>query len=189
MLILTRLWTSFSHTRFLKRRHKSRIDTLFCLMDIIFSTGSMFSFIAYSDLRAYNIGLTVVEGFFAVFYLAAMMRRLWLKNFDYGVAITFSNFFDSYSVAVILYQIFSGMPTFLTPLFMRSMAALIRYEEMLELGLLNDWFGEVRQRLGLSALRFICITYFFACCGFCIEILGDIDINKDDAVDLSLIHI
>ena len=63
------------------------------------------------------------------------------------------------------------------------MAALIRYEEMLELGLLNDWFGEVRQRLGLSALRFICITYFFACCGFCIEILGDIDINKDEAVD------
>ena len=183
VLILTRLWTSFSHTRFLKRRHKGRIDTLFCLMAIIFSTGSMFSFIAYSDLRAYNIGLTVVEGFFAVFYLAAMMRRLWLKNFDYDVAITFSNFFDSYSIAVILYQIFSGMPTFLTPLFMRSMAALIRYEEMLELGLLNDWFGEVRQRLGLSALRFICITYFFACCGFCIEILGDIDINKDDAVD------
>ena len=73
MLIPTRLWTSFSHTRFLKRRHKSRIDTLFCLMDIIFSTGSMFSFIAYSDLRAYNIGLTVVEGFFAVFYLAAMI--------------------------------------------------------------------------------------------------------------------
>ena len=183
VLILTRLWTSFSHTRFLKRRHKGRIDTLFCLMDILFSTASMFSFIAYSDLRAYNVLLTVVEGFFAVFYLAAMMRRLWLKNFDYDVAITFSNFFDSYSIAVILYQIFSGMPTFLTPLFMRSMAALIRYEEMLELGLLNDWFGEVRQRLGLSALRFICITYFFACCGFCIEILGDIDINKDDAVD------
>ena len=183
VLILTRLWTSFTSTRFLKRRHKSKIDTYFCLVDILFSTGSMFSFIASTDIRVYNIGLTVVEGVFAVFYLAAMMRRLWLRNFDYGVAITFSNFFDSYSVAVILYQIFSGMPTFLTPLFARSMAALIRYEEMLELGLLNDWFGEVRQRLGLSALRFICITYFFACCGFCIEILGDIDINKDDSVD------
>ena len=133
MLILTRLWTSFSHTRFLKRRHKGRIDTLFCLMDILFDRIHVLvhrvlgpaGVQRLADRRGGLRGVLPADHDPAAVAQEPRLRR----------RVTFSNFFDSYSIAVILYQIFSGMPTFLTPLFMRSMAALIRYEEMLELGL------------------------------------------------------
>ena len=50
VLIPTRLWTSFSHTRFLKRRHKSRIRHSLLSHGHHLLDRSMFSFIAYSDL-------------------------------------------------------------------------------------------------------------------------------------------
>ena len=177
VVFLTRLWTSFTSTRFLRRRHKNRTDTVLALADIVCSTGSMFSFIAQSILREYNTALTVIEVLFACFYSVAMVRRLWLKNFDVSVAFALPTFFDVYAVAIIAYQIMSGSPTWLTPTFMRSLSVLVRYEEVMQMGVWSSYGGEVKQRLVLSALRFLCVTFFFACFGFCLEILGDMRVD------------
>jgi hypothetical protein len=50
-LILTRLWTSFTSTKFLRRRHKNRVDTALALTDIVCSTASMCVFVAQSVIR------------------------------------------------------------------------------------------------------------------------------------------
>ena len=180
-LILTRLWTSFTSTKFLRRRHKNRVDTALALTDIVCSTASMCVFVAQSVIREYSVSLTAVEVLLSLFYLVAATRRLWLKNFDFAVAFTFSTFFDVYAVSVVSHQLFSGQPTWLTPTFMRSLSVLIRYEEVMKMGLWESYAGEVKQRLGLSILRFACVTFFYACVGFCLEILGDIEFETDGA--------
>ena len=179
VLILTRLWTSFTSTKFLRRRHKNQVDTFLALTDIVCSTASMLIFVAQSIIREYDVALTAVEVLLSFFYAVAAARRLWVKNFDFAIAFTFSTFFDVYAVSVISYQVFSNQPTWLTPTFMRSISVLIRYEEVMKMGLWASYAGEVKQRLGLSILRFSCVTYFFACVGFCLEILGDIDLETD----------
>ena len=186
VLVLARLWTSFTSTTFLRRRHKDRTDTTLALVDIVFSTGSMCSFVAQSIIREYSVALTVVEVCFALFYTVAALRRLWLKNYDFAVALSFSTFFDCYAVAVIAYQTFSPKKTWLTPTFMRSLSVLIRYEEVMKMGLWSSYAGEVKQRLVLSMLRFLCVTFFFACVGFCLEILGDVkfDWRGEDGGDV-----
>ena len=178
-LILTRLWTSFTSTKFLRRRHKNRVDTALALTDIVCSTASMCVFVAQSVIREYDPLLTAVEVLLSLFYTAAAVRRLWLKNFDFAVAFTFSTFFDVYATSVVCHQLFSGQPTWLTPTFMRSLSVLIRYEEVMKMGLFSSYAGEVKQRLGLAMLRFACVTFFYACVGFCLEILGDIDYETD----------
>ena len=178
-LVLTRLWTSFTSTKFLRRRHKNRVDTALALTDIVCSTASMCVFVAQSVIREYDAALTAVEVLLSLFYTAAAARRLWLKNFDFAVAFTFSTFFDVYATSVVCHQLFSGQPTWLTPTFMRSLSVLIRYEEVMKMGLWASYAGEVKQRLGLSILRFACVTFFYACVGFCLEILGDIDYDTD----------
>jgi hypothetical protein len=180
-LILTRLWTSFTSTKYLRRRHKNRVDTVLALTDIVCSTASMCVFVAQSVIREYSVSLTAVEVLLSLFYLVAATRRLWLKNFDFAVAFTFSTFFDVYAVSVVSHQLFSGQPTWLTPTFMRSLSVLIRYEEVMKMGLWASYAGEVKQRLGLSILRFACVTFFYACVGFCLEILGDIEFEIDGA--------
>lgn len=180
-LILTRLWTSFTSTKFLRRRHKNRVDTVLALTDIVCSTASMCVFVAQSVIREYRVSLTTVEVLLSLFYFGAATRRLWLKNFDFAVAFTFSTFFDVYAVSVVSHQLFSGQPTWLTPTFMRSLSVLIRYEEVMKMGLWASYAGEVKQRLGLSILRFACVTFFYACVGFCLEILGDIEFETDGA--------
>ena len=177
VVFLARLWTSFTSNRFLRRRHKNRTDTILALADIVCSTGSMISFIAQSILREYNTALTVIEVFFACFYSVAMIRRLWLKNFDVSVAFALPTFFDAYAVSIIAYQIMSGSPTWLTPTFMRSLSVLVRYEEVMKMGVWSSYGDEVKQRLVLSALRFLCVTFFFACFGFGLEILGDVRVT------------
>jgi len=177
VVFLARLWTSFTSNRFLRRRHKNRTDTILALADIVCSTGSMISFIAQSILREYNTALTVIEVFFACFYSVAMIRRLWLKNFDVSVAFALPTFFDAYAVSIIAYQIMSGSPTWLTPTFMRSLSVLVRYEEVMKMGVWSSYGDEVKQRLVLSALRFLCVTFFFACFGFGLEILGDVRVD------------
>ena len=180
-LILTRLWTSFTSTKFLRRRHKNRVDTALALTDIVCSTASMCVFVAQSVIREYDVALTAVEVLLSLFYFVAAVRRLWIKNFDFAVAFTFSTFFDVYAVSVVSHQLFSGQPTWLTPTFMRSLSVLIRYEEVMKMGLWESYAGEVKQRLGLSILRFACVTFFYACVGFCLEILGDIEFETDGA--------
>ena len=180
-LILTRLWTSFTSTKFLRRRHKNRVDTALALTDIVCSTASMCVFVAQSVIREYDVALTAVEVLLSLFYFVAAVRRLWIKNFDFAVAFTFSTFFDVYAVSVVSHQLFSGQPTWLTPTFMRSLSVLIRYEEVMKMGLWASYAGEVKQRLGLSILRFACVTFFYACVGFCLEILGDIEFETDGA--------
>ena len=180
-LILTRLWTSFTSTKFLRRRHKNRVDTALALTDIVCSTASMCVFVAQSVIREYDVKLTAVEVLLSLFYFVAAARRLWIKNFDFAVAFTFSTFFDVYATSVVSHQLFSGQPTWLTPTFMRSLSVLIRYEEVMKMGLWASYAGEVKQRLGLSILRFACVTFFYACVGFCLEILGDIEFETDGA--------
>ena len=179
VLIVTRVWTSVSSTRFLRRRQMNKVDTWFCVLDILTSSASQCCFIAQVYIREYNVVLVVIELAFAIFYGASMYRRLWLKNFNFSVAFTAVTFLDCYSIGIALYQEFSDQPTWLTPLFVRSMAALIRYKELMNLGLLNDYFGEVKQRLILSMFRFLCVTFFFASGGFVLEILGDLKIDWD----------
>ena len=179
VLVLTRLWTSFTSTKFLRRRHKNQVDTFLALTDIVCSTASMFIFVAQSIIREYQVGITAVEVLLSSFYAVAFVRRLWVKNFDFAIAFTFSTFFDVYAVSVISYQVFSPEPTWLTPTFMRSISVLIRYEEVMKMGFWASYAGEVKQRLGLSILRFACVTFFYACVGFCLEILGDIDLEVD----------
>lgn len=114
---------------------------------------------------------------FAAFYFTATCRRLWLKNFDFRATLKLSTFLDSYSVAIALYQVFSCRPTWLTPTFVRSVSALIRYEELLNTGLLVDLVGEVKQRLSLSLFRFVVVTFLFSCGGFMLDVLGDIKVD------------
>ena len=132
-LILTRLWTSFTSTKFLRRRRKNRVDTALALTDIVCSTASMCVFVAQSVIREYDVALTAVEVLLSLFYFVAAVRRLWIKNFDFAVAFTFSTFFDVYAVSVVSHQLFSGQPTWLTPTFMRSLSVLIRYEEVMKM--------------------------------------------------------
>jgi hypothetical protein len=171
------LWTSFTFTTFQKRRHNTQLDTVFAVVDILFSLGSQCCFIAYSAVREYNKYVSGAELAFAVFYFAATYRRLWLKNFDFRATLTVSTFLDSYCVAIAVYQVFSGLPTWLTPTFIRSVSALIRYEELLNTGLLVDLVGEVKQRLSLSLFRFVVVSFLYACIGFVLEVLGDMKID------------
>lgn len=131
-----------------------------------------------------------VELGFAAFYIAATCRRLWLKNFDFRAALTLSTFLDSYSVSIAVYQVFSTRPTWLTPTFVRSVSALIRYEELLNMGLLVDFFGELKQRLTLSLFRSVAVTFFFSCGGFMLDVLGDckIDWNGGDGAVFTAIN-
>ena len=73
----------------------------------------------------------------------------------------------------------SRRPTWLTPSYVRSVSALIRYEELLNTGVLVDMVGEVRQRLSLSLFRFVVVTFLFSCGGFVLEVLGDLKIDWD----------
>ena len=45
------------------------------------------------------------------------------------------------------------------------------------MGVWSSYGDEVKQRLVLSALRFLCVTFFFACFGFGLEILGDVRVD------------
>lgn len=176
LLVGTRVWTSFNFTRFQKRRHKSKLDTFVTLLDIVCSVGSCANFIAYASVREFNWTISVFELCFALVYFLATYRRLWLKQFDLSAPVYpfhLSTFLDAYSVAIAVHQVSSGRPTWLAPTYVRVVSALIRYEELLETGLLTDLVGEVRQRLVLSVLRFVCVTFLFTCGGFTLEMLGD----------------
>jgi|AntAceMinimDraft_11_1070367.scaffolds.fasta_scaffold211926_1 hypothetical protein len=91
--------------------------------------------------------------------------------------------------AVALYQVCSGLPTWLTPTFLRTISALIRTEELLNTGLLNDLVGEVGQRLGLSLLRFASVTFLYTCGGFVLEILGDIRVDWTGDTGSTLVEV
>ena len=86
-------------------------------------------------------------------------------------------FLDSFCVGIACYQVFSSKPTWLTPTYARLISALIRYEELLNTGLITDFFGEVKQRLSLSLFRFVIVTFLCSCCGFALEVLGDLHVD------------
>ena len=104
VLVATRLWTSFTFSSFLKRRHKSSLDTVLAVVDILFSLGSQCCFIAYTFVREYNKYISFVELGFAAFYCVSTYRQLWLKHFDFRATMKLSTFLDSFCVACALYQ-------------------------------------------------------------------------------------
>ena len=68
------------------------MDTALALTDIVCSTASMCVFVAQSVIREYDVALTAVEVLLSLFYFVAAVRHLWIKNFDFAVAFTFSTF-------------------------------------------------------------------------------------------------
>ena len=94
VLVATRAWTSYVMTWRVKpnRHYPKQFDVVIGVVDIIASVGSLCCFIARTYIRVSNPGLRWFEVCMALFYFLAMWRRLWLKNFDVGVAFTMSTF-------------------------------------------------------------------------------------------------
>ena len=94
VLVATRAWTSYAMTWRARpgRHYPKQFDVVIGVVDIIASVGSLCCFIARTYIRVSNPGVRWFEVCLALFYFLAMWRRLWLKNFDVGVAFTMSTF-------------------------------------------------------------------------------------------------